>query len=53
MVKAINNFLALWVFGDDRIAVRFAYEWHGDEDNWLTNLFMSVSLIMDREFRKR
>src|SRR3954464_14161123 len=24
----------LWVFTGDRIAVRFAYEWHDDSDNW-------------------
>jgi nuclear transport factor 2 (NTF2) superfamily protein len=24
----------LWLFGDDRIAVRFAYEWHDDSGNW-------------------
>ncbi len=24
----------LWTFGDDRIAVRFAYEWHDDGGNW-------------------
>lgn len=24
----------LWVFGTDRIAVRFAYEWHDDADRW-------------------
>lgn len=25
----------LWAFTDNRIAVRFAYEWHDDADNWL------------------
>jgi len=25
---------ALWTFGGDRIAVRFAYEWHDDSGNW-------------------
>lgn len=25
---------ALWAFGDDRIAVRFAYEWHDDSGQW-------------------
>jgi nuclear transport factor 2 (NTF2) superfamily protein len=25
----------LWAFGRDRIAVRFAYEWHDDSGNWL------------------
>ena len=24
----------LWAFGGDRIAVRFAYEWHDDSANW-------------------
>jgi nuclear transport factor 2 (NTF2) superfamily protein len=24
----------LWTFGDDRIAVRFAYEWRDDAGNW-------------------
>jgi nuclear transport factor 2 (NTF2) superfamily protein len=24
----------LWAFDDMRIAVRFAYEWHDDSDNW-------------------
>ena len=24
----------LWIFGEDRIAVRFAYEWHDDSGNW-------------------
>ncbi|MGI4745279.1 MAG: DUF1348 family protein [Janthinobacterium lividum] len=24
----------LWAFGEDRIAVRFAYEWHDAADNW-------------------
>lgn len=25
---------ALWAFTEDRIAVRFAYEWHDDSGNW-------------------
>lgn len=24
----------LWAFGENRIAVRFAYEWHDDAGNW-------------------
>jgi nuclear transport factor 2 (NTF2) superfamily protein len=24
----------MWTFGDNRIAVRFAYEWHDDSGNW-------------------
>jgi len=25
---------SLWAFGDDRIAVRFQYEWHDEEGQW-------------------
>jgi nuclear transport factor 2 (NTF2) superfamily protein len=25
----------IWAFSDNRIAVRFAYEWHDDSGNWL------------------
>ena len=25
---------AMWAFGDDRIAVRFQYEWHDDSGQW-------------------
>ena len=25
----------IWAFGENRIAVRFAYEWHDDSGNWL------------------
>lgn len=25
---------SLWAFADDRIAVRFAYEWHDDDGQW-------------------
>lgn len=24
----------LWAFSEDRMAVRFAYEWHDDQDRW-------------------
>jgi hypothetical protein len=24
----------LWAFANSRIAVRFAYEWHDDSENW-------------------
>ena len=24
----------LWAFGENRIAVRYAYEWHDDSNNW-------------------
>ena len=26
----------LWAFTDNRIAVRFAYEWHDDSGHWIT-----------------
>ena len=25
----------VWTFADNRIAVRFAYEWHDDSGNWV------------------
>ena len=28
----------LWTFGDNRIAVRFAYEYHDDSGNWTRKL---------------
>ena len=28
----------LWAFAGNRIAVRFAYEWHDDSDNWYRSL---------------
>jgi nuclear transport factor 2 (NTF2) superfamily protein len=28
----------LWAFTDDRIAVRFAYEWHDDAGNWFRSM---------------
>src|SRR6202000_2738342 len=27
----------LWAFHENRIAVRFAYEWHDDSGNWFTS----------------
>ena len=29
----------LWAFTDDRIAVRFAYEYHDDSGNWFPSLW--------------
>jgi nuclear transport factor 2 (NTF2) superfamily protein len=26
--------MELWAFRENRIAVRFAYEWHDDSGNW-------------------
>ena len=31
---AIETFKEVWAFRDNRIAVRFAYEWHDDSGNW-------------------
>ena len=28
----------IWAFGDNRIAVRFAYEWHDDSSHWFRSL---------------
>jgi nuclear transport factor 2 (NTF2) superfamily protein len=35
-VKELDHRLIkeLWAFTDNRIAVRFAYEWHDDSGNW-------------------
>ena len=44
----------LWTFGDDRIAVRFAYEWHDDNGQWFRSygnenwLFTGVGLMARR-----
>ena len=45
----------MWTFGDNRIAVRFAYEWHDDSGNWFRSYsnenweFDSAS-VMQRRF---
>lgn len=31
---AVRLIKELWAFRDSRIAVRFAYEWHDDAQNW-------------------
>jgi nuclear transport factor 2 (NTF2) superfamily protein len=45
----------LWAFTDDRIAVRFAYEWHDDSGNWFRsygneNWEFDASGLMRRRF---
>lgn len=44
----------LWAFTDNRIAVRFAYEWHDDSGQWYRSFgnenweFNSLGLMMRR-----
>lgn len=45
----------LWAFTDDRIAVRFAYEWHDDSGNWFRsygneNWEFDAAGLMQRRF---
>jgi nuclear transport factor 2 (NTF2) superfamily protein len=45
----------MWTFGDDRIAVRFAYEWHDDSGNWFRsygneNWEFNIAGVMQRRF---
>jgi nuclear transport factor 2 (NTF2) superfamily protein len=45
----------LWAFTDDRIAVRFAYEWHDDSGNWFRsygneNWEFNAEVVMKRRF---
>ena len=45
----------LWAFADNRIAVRFAYEWHDDSGNWFRsygneNWEFDVDGVMQRRF---
>ena len=45
----------LWTFADDRIAVRFAYEWHDDSGHWFRsygneNWEFAASGLMRRRF---
>jgi nuclear transport factor 2 (NTF2) superfamily protein len=45
----------LWAFTDNRIAVRFAYEWHDDSANWFRsygneNWEFDASGLMQRRF---
>ena len=44
----------LWAFGDDRIAVRFVYEWHDERGDWFRShgnenwLFDAAGLMAER-----
>ena len=45
----------LWAFADNRIAVRFAYEWHDDKGNWFRsygneNWEFNAEGLMQRRF---
>lgn len=45
----------LWAFADNRIAVRFAYEWHDDSGNWFRsygneNWEFEANGLMQRRF---
>ena len=45
----------MWAFGDNRIAVRFAYEWHDDSGNWFRsygneNWEFDAAGVMQRRF---
>jgi uncharacterized protein len=37
----------LWAFGENRIAVRFAYEWHDDSGHWYRSYGNGVSTTTD------
>jgi uncharacterized protein len=36
----------LWAFSGNRIAVRFAYEWHDDSGNWFARMAMRIGSSM-------
>ena len=38
----------MWTFRENRIAVRFAYEWHDDSDNWFRSYAIKES---ERKYR--
>ena len=45
----------MWTFGENRIAVRFAYEWHDDGNNWYRsygneNWEFNSEGVMERRF---
>lgn len=45
----------LWAFGENRIAVRYAYEWHDDSGNWFRsygneNWEFGADGLMERRF---
>ena len=43
----------LWTFRDNRIAVRFAYEWHDDSGNWYRSYGNENWEFDDRGFMQR
>jgi hypothetical protein len=43
----------LWTFGGNRIAVRFAYEWHDDSDNWFRSYGNENWEFDERGLRRR
>lgn len=43
----------LWTFGGDRIAVRFAYEWHDDAGNWFRSYGNENWVFDDKGLMKR
>jgi nuclear transport factor 2 (NTF2) superfamily protein len=44
---------ALWAFTDDRIAVRFRYEWHDAEGNWFRSYGNELWEFDDRGLMRR
>jgi uncharacterized protein len=38
----------LWTFSEDRIAVRYTYEWHDDSGNWSAHTAMRTGNMMPR-----
>ena len=36
----------LWAYDGNRIAVRFAYEWHDDSRNWFRHTAMKIGSLM-------
>ncbi len=56
-VRELNYSLIkeLWAFTDNRIAVRFAYEWHDDSGNWFRsygneNWFYNGAGLMEQRY---
>jgi nuclear transport factor 2 (NTF2) superfamily protein len=38
----------LWAFGDNRITVRFAYEWHDEDTQWFRSYGMKIGNLMSK-----
>src|SRR5215468_7778142 len=43
----------MWAFGENRIAVRFAYEWHDDSGNWFRSYGNENWLFDERGLMRR